>query len=144
MPRKYILALILCLAVATLVLGAAPAAAQDGRDCQTAAPVRLQGSGSVADTQKALDAFAAGITAQKYQLLDPLYAKDVVYDDFCFLVHSEWRPYIMQNLRRSLRQPDSVRVLASHADRGWGVIEHSWDMLGDQEVWLQPITVGHA
>lgn len=133
MQCRYIVAVIFCVAAAALAAGSAPALAAE--------PVHLQGGDSVEATQQVLDGFATGLTALKYQLLDPLYAKDLVYEDFTFLVHADWRPYIMWNLRRSLQQTDSVRVLATHADRGWGVVEHTWDMSTVNALWLQPLTL---
>jgi ketosteroid isomerase-like protein len=110
-------------------------------EAAAAAPVHLQGSDSVEATQAVVDAFGAGLVAQKYQLLDPLYSRDIVYDDFTFGVHSEFKPYVMWYLRRDLRLTDAIRVLATHADRGWGVIEHTWDYHTVNGIWLQPLTL---
>lgn len=110
-------------------------------EAAAAAPVHLQGSDSVETTQEVIDAFAVGVTAQKYQLLEPLYSKDVVYDDFAFGIHEGFGPWVLWKLRRDLRQVDGIRVLAAHADRGWGVIEQNWDFGSVHGIWIQAITL---
>jgi ketosteroid isomerase-like protein len=141
MPRKHILSLLVCLAVAALVAGAAPALAADGGDGQNAAPVHLKGSDSVEATQEVIDAFAVGATARKYQLLERLYSKDVVYDDLAFNIHEGFGPWVLWKLRRDLRQVDDIRVVAAHADHGWGVIEQKWDFSSVHGIWIQAITL---
>jgi len=106
-----------------------------------AVPVHLAGSDSVEATQKVVDAFGAGIAALSIARIVPLYGDDVVADDFAFEVHTKGKADRLKELRRSLRQADGVRVLASYADRGWGVLEHRWDYHTVHGVWIQPITV---
>ena len=107
----------------------------------SAAPVHLVGSDSVEATQKVVDAFGAGVATLSGARLVPLYADDVVYNDFAFDMHGEGRAAVLKEVRGSLRDADGARVLAGYADRGWGVLEHRWDMHTVFEVWLQPITV---
>lgn len=140
MRGKMVLAVVICLAVQALVLGTVPARAAGGEG-RTGGAVHLQGGDSVAATQQTLDAFGAGLAAQKYQLLDPLYSKDIVYDDYAFNVHAQGKPYVTWYLRRDLRLVDGIRVLATYADRGWGVIESTWDYHTVNGVWLQPLTL---
>jgi ketosteroid isomerase-like protein len=101
-------------------------------------PVHLVGSDSVKATQKVVDAFGAGVAALSGAQFVPLYADDVVYNDFAFGMHGEGKAVVLKELRRSLRDADGARVLAGYADRGWGVLEHRWDF---HTVWIQPITV---
>jgi ketosteroid isomerase-like protein len=106
-----------------------------------AGPERLAGSDSLEATQKVVDAFGAGLAALSIARFVPLYADDVVATDFAFNVLTKGKADRLKELRRSLRQADGVRVLASYADRGWGVIEHRWDYHTVHGVWMQPITV---
>ncbi len=106
-----------------------------------ATPVHLVGSDSVEATQKAVDAFAAGVVALSGARFVPLYADDVVYEDFCFEMSAYGKADVLKELRRSLRQADGARILTSDADRGWGVLEHRWDFHTVYGVWIQPITV---
>ena len=93
----------------------------------SATPVHLVGSDSVEATQKVVDAFGAGVATLSGARFVPLYADDVVANDFAFGVHGEGKADVLKELRRSLREADGARVLASYADRGWGVLEHRWD-----------------
>jgi hypothetical protein len=104
-------------------------------------PERLAGSDSVEATQKVVDAFGAGLAALSIARFVPLYADVVVATDFAFNVHTKGKADRLKELRRSLRQADGVRVLASYAGRGWGVLEHRWDYHTVHGVWMQPITV---
>ena len=104
----------------------------------SATPVHLVGSDTVDATQKVVDAFGAGVATLTGARFVPLYADDVVYDDFAFGAHGEGKAVVLEELRRSLRDADGARVLASYVDRGWGVLEHRWDF---HTVWIQPITV---
>jgi ketosteroid isomerase-like protein len=107
----------------------------------SATPVHLVGSDSVEATQKVVDAFAAGVAALGGARFVPLYADDVVYNDFVFGMRAEGKADVLKELRRSLREADGARVLVSYADRGWGVLEHRWDYHTVHGVWIQPITV---
>ena len=107
----------------------------------SATPVRLMGSDSVEATQKVVDAFGDGVAALSGARFVPLYADDVVYTDFAFGMQGEGKAAVLKELRGSLRDADGARVLAGYADRGWGVLEHRWDLHTVFEVWLQPITV---
>jgi ketosteroid isomerase-like protein len=104
-------------------------------------PVHLAGSDSVEATQKVVDAWAAGVATLSGARLVPLYADDVVYDDSAFGLHLEGKADVLKELRRSLGQADGARVLASYADRGWGVLEHRWDFTHEFQASIQPITV---
>jgi ketosteroid isomerase-like protein len=107
----------------------------------SATPVHLVGSDSVEATQRVVDAFAAGVAALSGDRFVPLYADDVVYNDFAFGTRAEGKADVLKELRRSLREADGARVLASYADRGWGVLEHRWDFTEVYDVSIQPITV---
>ena len=107
----------------------------------SATPVHLVGSDSVKATQKVVDAFGAGVATLSGARFVPLYADDVVYDDFAFGMRGEGKAVVLKELRRSLREADGARVLAGYADRGWGVLEHRWDFQSVHGVWIQPITV---
>ena len=107
----------------------------------SATSVHLVGSDSVEATQKVVDAFGVGVAALSGTRFVPLYAGDVVYDDFAFGLHLEGKAAVLKELRRSLRQADGARVLARYADHGWGVLEHRWDFHTVHGVWIQPITV---
>jgi ketosteroid isomerase-like protein len=107
----------------------------------SASPVHLVGSDSVEATQKVVDGFGAGVAALSGARFVPLYADDVVYNDYVFGLHLEGKAAVLKELRRSLREADGARVLAGYADRGWGVLEHRWDFHTAYEAWLQPITV---
>jgi hypothetical protein len=107
----------------------------------SAIPVHLVGSDSVEATQKVVDAFGAGVATLSGARFVPLYAAEVVYDDFAFGLHMEGQAAVLKELRRSLRQADGARVFARYADRGWGVLEHRWDFHTVHGVWIQPITV---
>ncbi len=104
----------------------------------SATPVHLAGSDSVEATQEVVDAFGAGVATLSGARFAPLYADDVVFDDFAFGMHGEGKAVVLKELRRSLRGADGARVLAGYADRGWGVLEHRWDF---HTVWIQSITV---
>jgi hypothetical protein len=118
---------------------ASPAAA--ATQSASAAPVHLAGSDSVEATQKVVDAFGTGVATLSGARFVPLYADDVVYNDFVFGLHLEGKAAVLKELRRSLREADGARVLAGYADRGWGVLEHRWDFHTAYEAWIQPITV---
>ena len=107
----------------------------------SAAPVHLAGSDSVEATQEVVDAFGAGVATLSGARFVPLYAEDVVFDDFAFGAHGEGKAVVLKELRGSLRDADGARVLAGYADGGWGVLEHRWDLHTVFEVWLQVITV---
>jgi ketosteroid isomerase-like protein len=106
-----------------------------------ATPERLAGSDSVAVTKKVIDAVGAAFEAQTGAQVAPLYADAVVYDDHTYGLHLEGKADVLKELRRSLRQADGVRVLASYADSGWGVLEHRWDFTTVHDVSIQPITL---
>jgi len=144
------------LAVATLALlmatatgcgGSAATPANGGSTPQAspsvaaAAPERLVGSDSVAVTQKVIDALGAGLEALSGAQVAPLYADELVYDDFTFGLHLEGKADVLKELRRSMRQADGGRVLAGYADSGWGVLEHRWDFTKVHDVSIQPITL---
>ncbi len=95
-----------------------------------ATPVHLVGSDSVEATQKVVDAFGAGVAALSGARFVPLYADDVVYNDFAFGMRAEGKADVLKELRRSLRDADGARVLTGYADRGWGVLEHRWHFHG--------------
>ena len=106
-----------------------------------AAPERLVGTDSVAVTKEVIDAFGAGLEALSGARVAPLYADEVVYDDFTYGLHLEGKKAVLKELRRSLGQATGVRVLAGYAGRGWGVLEHRWDFTEVHGVSIQPLTV---
>jgi len=108
---------------------------------ESAAPLHLVGSDSLEATQKVVDAFGAGVAALSGARFVPLYADDVVYTDWAFVMRAEGKADVLKEVRRSLRQADEARLLAGYADRGWGVLEHRWDFTKKYQASIQPITV---
>ncbi|MCX6374417.1 MAG: nuclear transport factor 2 family protein [Actinobacteria bacterium] len=139
-------ALALLMANATACGGSAATATSGGSTPQATpsvavTPQRLVGDDSVAVTKKAIDAVGAGLEALSGAQVAPLYADELVYDDFTFGLHLEGKADGLKELRRSMGEATGVRVLAGYADSGWGVLEHRWDFTKVHDVSIQPITL---
>ena len=86
-------------------------------------PQRLAGTDSVAVTQEAVDAYAAAWNARSVAQLGALYARDVDFDCFATGVHVDGRAALLKMLGAVCAMTTGTRALASHADRGWAVLE---------------------
>jgi SnoaL-like domain len=93
----------------------------------TAVPERLVGSDSVGVTRHVVEVFRTSLKKMTVAKFTPIYADDVVFDDYCYGTHGEGKAVAVGMIRKNLREYTDARWIAGYAGRGCAVIEEYWD-----------------